>query len=416
MADRSDPLERLARSSSPRQPRSSAALWLILLLVVSGVLGWQTRAHWRGLITGDDDSTPANDSAASTALTPPAVVPAVPRAPAAMHDVATAARATTAPLPATAPTPTPPAAIPPATIAPVTTSPAPGISAVAVIGQPLAAPPVALMAAPNITNDAAVQDARYLVRAAQLRITVERDVRGAVAMLEEADALLRNDGRAEQLPLRAAIAADIAMLRPAAQLEGEIIHARLAALDARWDVLPLTQAKFQAAAPGASAPPDTGWRGYAQGLGAYLQTLIRVRTQRGSGVGPLLDPAQGELARQALHLLSLRAELALLRGQQPAYLQALTRAGELLEQRFLVADRNVAQARAELSALARIDVAPPRARLSALGLITNSVAPTTSAILPAAGAPTSPVAAVPPVSAVAPPGAAASAATAGTPR
>ena len=218
-------------------------------------------------------------------------------------------------------------------------------------------------------------ESTYLLRAAQDRVVDAHDLHGAIALLDRAALLLANQPQFDAL--RSALATDIAALRASEIYDRERLFTRLAKLDERWDAVPLALTVFHAAPLSASpmpssigvAAPESTVHRYAQGVASYLQTLVRIRTDRLPEARPLVDMNQTAFVRQALHLTMQRAQIAVLRNQPKIYAAAIATAHQLLAQHGVGSSIEVRGASAELKALAVLDIARPLPRLSALGVL-----------------------------------------------
>ena len=252
--------------------------------------------------------------------------------------------------------------------------------------------------APPPAQPALLEDVVYLVRAAQDHLTDARDVRGAMALLARAAGLLRAANQPDRAALLAALAADSVALRAYATYDRDALLERLAALDARWDSLPLVLASFHATpgATAAAAGDETATPRRYVGVLSHLKSLVRIRTDRMPGELPVVDARQSGVVRQTLHLHTQRAVIAVLRQQRAGYVSGLAAARQLVADSFIANDPAVVRAREELAQLVALDMTRPLPRLASLGLLAGVT--TITAGIPAAGVPTpvpSPAAAAP---------------------
>ncbi len=200
-------------------------------------------------------------------------------------------------------------------------------------------------------------EAAHLLRLASQRLVMAGDPVAAQALLNSADAVLRELDDPGLHAVRAAIALDIAALRAVPQVDVEGIYLRLAALLEQADGLVI----FQLPAAAAHAVPEVAndWRGrLQQGYAAALHKLsdyIIIR-RRDVPMQALMDPQWEGLVRQNLRMLLEQAQIAALSGNQILYVASLDRAQQWLAQ-FRDSDEVTARAiAAELTQLADLTV------------------------------------------------------------
>jgi len=198
----------------------------------------------------------------------------------------------------------------------------------------------------------------HLLRLANQRLVMAGDPVAAQALLNSADAVLRELDNASLHPVRAAIALDIASLRAIPRVDVEGIYLRLAALLEQTDELVIFQLPAPATQPPADAAGD--WQGrLRQGYSAALSKLsdYLIIRRRDVPMQALMDPQWEGLVRQNLRMLLEQAQLAALSGNQILYTTSLDRAQQYLAQ-FRESDEATARAIAiEISQLAERTVA-----------------------------------------------------------
>jgi len=201
-------------------------------------------------------------------------------------------------------------------------------------------------------------EAGHLLRLANQRLVMAGDPVAAQALLNSADAVLRELDNASLHPVRAAIAMDIASLRAIPRVDVEGIYLRLAALLEQSDELLIFQLPAPATQPPADAAGD--WQGrLRQGYSAALSKLsdYLIIRRRDVPMQALMDPQWEGLVRQNLRMLLEQAQLAALSGNQILYTTSLDRAQQYLAQ-FRESDEATARAIAiEISQLAELTVA-----------------------------------------------------------
>lgn len=187
-------------------------------------------------------------------------------------------------------------------------------------------------------NSWLLAEAGHLLRLANQRLVMAGDPVAAQALLNSADAVLRELDDPSLHSVRAAVALDIASLRAAPRVDVEGIYLRLAALIEQADTLVIFQLPKQAAPPPPAAAQD--WQGrLQQGYAAALATLsdYLIIRRRDVPIQALMDPQWEGLVRQNLRMLLEQAQVALLSGNQTLYAISLERAQQWVAQ-FLESD------------------------------------------------------------------------------
>lgn len=190
-----------------------------------------------------------------------------------------------------------------------------------------------LLEAGNRTRtDWLLAEAEYLLRIANQRLLIEKDLRGALAALESADEVLRESDDIGVYPVRQQLAREILSLRGIQGVDRTGLYLQLEAAIA--NVHELTDlALVHDQAPGLSIADDPSTPGddrswLVHGWNRFLDTLQQVVVVRrlDDPVKPLLSPDQSAWARLNLQLMLEEAEMAVLRGNQPLYERALSKA------------------------------------------------------------------------------------------
>ena len=172
------------------------------------------------------------------------------------------------------------------------------------------------------------QEAVFLTRLAGQRLLVARDVDAALALLEQADVLLRDTGEPKFEGARLAIARDRAALAAVPRVDQVGLYARLSGLIDQVDKL---QLEFEA--PAAAAQPavasDTGW--WAQAASGWRAALAKLSDhlivrRRSDEIAQLMTPEWAALARQNIRMLIEQAQIAMLSANQPLFERSLQRA------------------------------------------------------------------------------------------
>lgn len=172
------------------------------------------------------------------------------------------------------------------------------------------------------------QEAVFLTRLAGQRLLVARDVDAALALLEQADVLLRDTGEPKFEGVRLAIAQDRAALAAVPRVDQVGLYARLSGLIDQVDKL---QLEFEASSASAQAPVpgDTGW--WAQASSGWYAALAKLSDhliirRRSDEIAQLMTPEWAALARQNIRMLIEQAQIAMLSANQPLFERSLQRA------------------------------------------------------------------------------------------
>ncbi|ROQ21789.1 uroporphyrin-3 C-methyltransferase [Marinimicrobium koreense] len=213
-------------------------------------------------------------------------------------------------------------------------------------------------------EDWKLAEAEYLLRLANQRLVLERDSRNALALAETTDAILRDLGDADLLPIRRALARDIQALKLADQVDREGLYLRLLALNEQVPTLPLVEpmrsTPDNTVPDEASAEANTGpWATIKQSFARLVERIsghIRIR-HHDQPIAALADPREQFILRQQLQLMLEQAQAALLREQTELYQSSLTRAADWLEQHYAL-NPQTESALSSLRELAAVDIAP----------------------------------------------------------
>ncbi|MCG2579930.1 MAG: uroporphyrinogen-III C-methyltransferase [Marinobacter sp.] len=197
-----------------------------------------------------------------------------------------------------------------------------------------------LLEAGNRTRtDWLLAEAEYLLRVANQRLLIEKDIRGALAALEAGDDVLNESDDIGVYPVRQQLAKEILSLKGIADVDRTGLYLTLeAAIDSvnrlTDDALVNERAPgFVATADAALGDNPEGEPGlFSQGWTKVKNTLANVVVVRrlDEPVKPLLSPDQSAYARLNLQLMLEEAEMAVLRGHQELYDRALTKAGNAI--------------------------------------------------------------------------------------
>jgi len=190
-----------------------------------------------------------------------------------------------------------------------------------------------LLEAGNRTRtDWLLAEAEYLLRIANQRLLIEKDIRGALSALESADEVLAESDDIGVYPVRQQLAREIQSLRGIEGVDRTGLYLRLEAAIASVNeltdqVLIHDRAPAFALADSDDSPAD-GSNMLTRGWNRFLDTMKQVVVVRrmDEPVKPLLSPDQSAWARLNLQLMLEEAEMAVLRSNQKLYERALSKA------------------------------------------------------------------------------------------
>src|SRR5262249_14615418 len=150
------------------------------------------------------------------------------------------------------------------------------------------------------------------------------EVRGAIALLQASDDILRARDDPALHDARAQLARDLAALREVADFDIEGTWLQLSALEG--SIASLANAAPAPAAPETAAPvePEPGWGARAEAL---LERYVTIRRDA-PAARPLMSIADEQLLRLDIRLALEQAKLAVLSGDQAVYATALADADQ----------------------------------------------------------------------------------------
>jgi len=206
--------------------------------------------------------------------------------------------------------------------------------------------------APPSRREWMVAEVAYLLRIANHRLLMERDVDAALQLLTVADTILLELDDFGLYQVRAELADEILALKNVESNDVQGIYLQLEAIKGDLARLPLRLPEYllQNAAP-APASSSGFWEALAEQFSSYL----RFRRFDGS-TKPLLAPEEAVYLELNLRLMLERAQLATLRREQLVYEQSLTTAADWLEEYLDTGEASVRRAIGELSDLAKINL------------------------------------------------------------
>lgn len=186
-------------------------------------------------------------------------------------------------------------------------------------------------------------EAAYLLRLANQRVQLERDPEGAAALLRTADARLNEADNPALLPVRRALASELAALEAVPRVDRTGLYLALNAQQEQLATLPLSQdVEALALEIGNGEAPSGGWREQLGRFAGELRSLVTVR-QHDEALEALIAPDQEAYLRQNVRLLIEQAQLALLKEEATLYRTSLDEAIALVED-YYATDREAVQA------------------------------------------------------------------------
>lgn len=208
-------------------------------------------------------------------------------------------------------------------------------------------------------------EARFLLEMAARRLTLERDIAGALNAMQAADERLSVVRDPRLAGVRRRLAVEIQSLRSFPQPDLAGIAAQLAAAEELAAHLPVVGAVTET-----YEPPDEV-SGMAPGIGrawrvvkTSLTSMISIR-RIGEDAVQLVSLEEQGVRRHHLQLLLFSARLAALRGDQDGFRVTVRNAHSWLAQLFDSEDERVAQLARDLEAFERLELTPPLPDVSA---------------------------------------------------
>lgn len=208
-----------------------------------------------------------------------------------------------------------------------------------------------------------VSEAEYLMRIANHRLMLERDVKSALVALKTADSRLYETNDPYWIPVRKQLARDISSLESVQDVDLAGLSVRLSALGDDIERMPILKPdhstpKSSESGQQENKPPAKYWDEIWSDLKARLSKLIVIRNVD-RPPGPLLPPDQAAYLQQNLLLKLEEVKLALLRGQAQTYRDDLASMKNWIESFYDTGSPVTREVLKHLTALHEIDIAPP---------------------------------------------------------
>jgi len=209
-------------------------------------------------------------------------------------------------------------------------------------------------------EDWLLAEVEYLIRLANQRVLMERDVSGALSLLSSADEIVEQTTGIAAYELRESLAYDIANLKAVSDLDTDGIFLSLSAMASQ---VPELRRKQPELSPPTQIQIDNGeaQNFYQQFLSLVNNIFGRVLNsvdyrRDGVAITPLLPPKEEYYLRQNLILKFEMAQLALLRNDQPVYHTSLSEAKLWIVKHFVETDPRTVALVTALDQLVEVEV------------------------------------------------------------
>ena len=209
-------------------------------------------------------------------------------------------------------------------------------------------------------EDWLLAEVEYLIRLANQRVLMERDVSGALSLLSSADEIVEQTTGIAAYELRESLAYDIANLKAVSDLDTDGIFLSLSAMASQ---VPELRRKQPELSPPTQIQIDNGeaQNFYQQFLSLVNNIFGRVLNsvdyrRDGVAITPLLPPKEEYYLRQNLILKFEMAQLALLRNDQPVYHTSLSEAKLWIVKHFVETDPRTVALVIALDQLVEVEV------------------------------------------------------------
>jgi len=209
-----------------------------------------------------------------------------------------------------------------------------------------------------------LKEAEHFIVVAERRLSLLADVDGALALLIEADALVKEMKEPTTRSLREALTRDIDTLKLAASthVDTEGLFARIGVVINKLQDLEQASLSFKAGEetlavlPTVTEAPNDALGRFVYKLQAFAGTLVRIKQTDEIRLKPLLQEDQQAYLQQNLMALLEQAQLALLRSDYGSYRLSLTQAKQRITQYLSTDNRAAKRVLEELNALASLEL------------------------------------------------------------
>lgn len=201
-------------------------------------------------------------------------------------------------------------------------------------------------------------EAAYLLRLANQRLQLERDVKGAAALLRTADARLKEADNPALMPVRREIASELAALRSVPRVDRTGLFLTLNAQQEQIAGRPLAQDVEEITGDATiEKAPSGGWQKQLAKVGSELKDLVTVR-KHDEPLEALISPEQESYLRQSVRLVLEQVQLALLKEEQKLYEASLDKALKLIRGYYDTDDSGVQGVLSQLEELKGRNIRP----------------------------------------------------------
>lgn len=208
--------------------------------------------------------------------------------------------------------------------------------------------------APPSRREWKVAELAYLLRIANHRVLMERDVAGALVLLQAADVILQELDDFSLYQVRAQLADEIRSLESTESNDVQGLFLRLEAVKTEVSEQSVKLPRLEPAATNAAPAP-----GFLPALWAQIGGYLRFRRFDGGSVRPLLAPEEEVYLELNLRLMLERAQLAALRREQVIYEQSLQTAADWMARYLDMDNAGVLRSLEELESLAGVELEQP---------------------------------------------------------
>jgi len=188
-----------------------------------------------------------------------------------------------------------------------------------------------------------LKEAEHFVVVAERRLSLLSDINGSLALLTEADNLVREMQEPATRTLRVALTKDLMALREASSknVDSEGIFTRIELLMSKVEGLEKAALTFRAGEEAlvsgevvetAVVEESGGWNRFVGRLAGFVESLVRVRVNDETTIKPMLLADQQEYLQQNIFVLLEQAQLSLLRMDYVGFKVSLKQAGKRIEQ------------------------------------------------------------------------------------
>ncbi|MCL7928725.1 uroporphyrinogen-III C-methyltransferase [Halomonas llamarensis] len=202
-------------------------------------------------------------------------------------------------------------------------------------------------------------EAAYLLRLANQRLQLERDVEGSAALLQTADERLADADNPALTPVRREIASELAALDAVPRVDRTGIYLALNAQQERIASLRLDQEVVDAEPVTSTMeePPTGTFQRQLARFGEELKELVVIR-EHDEALEALITPEQESYLRQSLRLILEQSQLALLKEEQALFEASLDKALTLLDGYYDTSRSDTQSVIERLEALKQTQVTP----------------------------------------------------------